>query len=140
MFVMVNILNKKQKQQVQELKLTDNFIFPNEIRLFLQSNYSMSVYVSMMLVEGIIIYIIKLTELNSWQLPLPHLKVGYLTAPPVGKPVAPHSDWKRSQFFLTHEGLYQVNFDAFPCCMVKEIRYSAYQQLYISFFAVCLKT
>lgn len=65
MFAMVNILNKKQKQQVQELKLTDNFIFPNEIRLFLQSNYSMSVYVSMMLVEGIIIYIIKLIELNS---------------------------------------------------------------------------
>ncbi|XP_065637850.1 protein HLB1 [Quercus suber] len=42
-------------------------------------------------------------------LPLPHLKVGYLTAPPVGKPVAPHSDWKRSQFFLTHEGLYQIS-------------------------------
>lgn len=42
-------------------------------------------------------------------LPLPHLKVGYLTAPPVGKPVAPHSDWKRSQFFLNHEGLHQIN-------------------------------
>ncbi|XP_042949592.1 protein HLB1-like isoform X2 [Carya illinoinensis] len=28
-------------------------------------------------------------------LPLPHLKVGYLTARPVGKPVAPHNDWKR---------------------------------------------
>ncbi|XP_040985658.1 protein HLB1-like isoform X2 [Juglans microcarpa x Juglans regia] len=42
-------------------------------------------------------------------LPLPHLKVGYLTAPPVGKPVAPHIDWKRSQFVLNHEGLLQVN-------------------------------
>lgn len=63
MFAMVNILNKKQKQQVQELKLTDNFIFPNEIRLFLQSNYSMSVYVSMMLVEGIIIYKVDRTQL-----------------------------------------------------------------------------
>ncbi|KAF5478003.1 hypothetical protein F2P56_004600 [Juglans regia] len=42
-------------------------------------------------------------------LPLPHLKVGYLTAPPVGKLVAPHIDWKRSQFVLNHEGLLQVN-------------------------------
>ena len=42
MFMMVNILNKKQTQQVQELKLIDNFIFPNEIRLFLQSNNSMT--------------------------------------------------------------------------------------------------
>ncbi|KAG7956158.1 hypothetical protein I3843_11G111200 [Carya illinoinensis] len=42
-------------------------------------------------------------------LPLPHLKVGYLMAPPVGKPVAPHNDWKRSQFVLNHEGLLQVN-------------------------------
>ncbi|KAH7550070.1 hypothetical protein ACOSQ2_025076 [Xanthoceras sorbifolium] len=41
-------------------------------------------------------------------LPLPHLKVGYLTAPPVGNLVAPHSDWKRSQFVLNHEGLQQV--------------------------------
>ncbi|KAF5460495.1 hypothetical protein F2P56_020359 [Juglans regia] len=42
-------------------------------------------------------------------LPLPYLKVGYLTAPPVGIQVAPHNDWKRSQFVLNHEGLYQVN-------------------------------
>ncbi|XP_050379038.1 protein HLB1 isoform X2 [Argentina anserina] len=42
-------------------------------------------------------------------LPLPYLKVGYLTAPPVGKPIAPHSDWKRSQFILNHEGLQQVS-------------------------------
>ncbi|KAK6122537.1 hypothetical protein DH2020_043715 [Rehmannia glutinosa] len=35
--------------------------------------------------------------------------VGYLTAPPVGNPVAPHSDWKRSQFVLNHEGLQQIN-------------------------------
>ncbi|XP_004309543.1 PREDICTED: uncharacterized protein LOC101305905 isoform X2 [Fragaria vesca subsp. vesca] len=42
-------------------------------------------------------------------LPLPYLKVGYLTAPPVGKPIAPHSDWKRSQFILNHEGLLQVS-------------------------------
>ncbi|KAG8382562.1 hypothetical protein BUALT_Bualt05G0090300 [Buddleja alternifolia] len=42
-------------------------------------------------------------------LPLPYLKVGYLTAPPVGNPVAPHSDWKRSQFALNHEGLQQLN-------------------------------
>ncbi|KAL8535588.1 hypothetical protein ACS0TY_011281 [Phlomoides rotata] len=41
-------------------------------------------------------------------LPLPYLKIGYLTAPPVGNPVAPHSDWKRSQFVLNHEGLQQV--------------------------------
>ncbi|CAL1386614.1 unnamed protein product [Linum trigynum] len=42
-------------------------------------------------------------------LPLPYLKVGYLTAPPAGRPIAPHSDWKRSQFVLNHEGLQQYN-------------------------------
>ncbi|KAK3228159.1 hypothetical protein Dsin_008021 [Dipteronia sinensis] len=42
-------------------------------------------------------------------LPLPHLKVGYLMAAPVGSLVAPHSDWKRSQFVLNHEGLQQVS-------------------------------
>jgi len=42
------------------------------------------------------------------QLPLPHLKVGYLTAPPAGAIVAPHNDWKRSEFFLDHEKLQQV--------------------------------
>ncbi|XP_042021851.1 protein HLB1-like [Salvia splendens] len=42
-------------------------------------------------------------------LPLPYLKVGYLTAPPVGNPVAPHSDWKGSQFVLSHEGLQQIS-------------------------------
>ncbi|XP_057967034.1 protein HLB1 [Malania oleifera] len=42
-------------------------------------------------------------------LPLPYLKVGYLTAPPATDPVAPHSDWKRSQFVLNHEGLQQLN-------------------------------
>ncbi|KAL3645517.1 Protein hlb1 [Castilleja foliolosa] len=42
-------------------------------------------------------------------LPLPYLKVGYLTAPPVGNPVAPHSDWKYTQFVLNHEGLQQIN-------------------------------
>lgn len=44
------------------------------------------------------------------QLPLPYLKVGYLTAPPVGVLVAPHGDWKRSQFVLNHEGLRQVKY------------------------------
>ncbi|EEF43437.1 conserved hypothetical protein [Ricinus communis] len=42
-------------------------------------------------------------------LPLPYLKVGYLTAPPAGKSIAPHSDWKKSQFVLNHEGLQQVS-------------------------------
>lgn len=42
-------------------------------------------------------------------LPLPYLKVGYLTAPPAGNPLAPHSDWKRSQFVLNHEGLQQIS-------------------------------
>uniref|UniRef100_A0A2P2K5D5 PH domain-containing protein n=1 Tax=Rhizophora mucronata TaxID=61149 RepID=A0A2P2K5D5_RHIMU len=41
-------------------------------------------------------------------LPLPYLKVGYLTAPPAGEPIAPHGDWKRSQFVLNHEGLQQA--------------------------------
>ncbi|KAK4787090.1 hypothetical protein SAY86_010923 [Trapa natans] len=44
-------------------------------------------------------------------LPLPYLKVGYLTGPPVGTPIAPHSDWKRSQFILNHEGLQQLSTD-----------------------------
>ncbi|EYU33480.1 hypothetical protein MIMGU_mgv1a0044081mg, partial [Erythranthe guttata] len=44
-------------------------------------------------------------------LPLPYLKVGYLTAPPIGNPVAPHSDWKRSQFALNQEGLQQISFE-----------------------------
>ncbi|CAA3003120.1 Hop-interacting THI002 [Olea europaea subsp. europaea] len=42
-------------------------------------------------------------------LPLPYLKVGYLTAPPAGNPVAPHGDWKHSQFVLNHECLRQMN-------------------------------
>ncbi|MFS7923620.1 putative tetratricopeptide-like helical domain superfamily [Helianthus anomalus] len=42
-------------------------------------------------------------------LPLPYLKVGYLTAPPVGQPIAPHCDWKHTQFVLNHEGLQQVH-------------------------------
>ncbi|KAL5539725.1 hypothetical protein UlMin_043854 [Ulmus minor] len=42
-------------------------------------------------------------------LPLPYLKVGYLSAPPMGNPVAPHSEWKRSQFVLNHEGLQQLS-------------------------------
>ncbi|KAI9092253.1 hypothetical protein K1719_020532 [Acacia pycnantha] len=42
-------------------------------------------------------------------LPLPHLKVGYLSAPPVGKPMAPHNDWKRSEFLLNHERLLQIS-------------------------------
>ncbi|OMO79836.1 F17L21.18 isoform 1 [Corchorus capsularis] len=41
-------------------------------------------------------------------LPLPHLKNGYLTAPPAGNAIAPHSDWKRTEFFLNHEALQQV--------------------------------
>lgn len=41
-------------------------------------------------------------------LPLPHLKVGYLTAPPVGTTIAPHNDWKRSEFLLDHEKLQQI--------------------------------
>lgn len=41
-------------------------------------------------------------------LPLPYLKVGYLTAPPAGNQMAPHCDWKRSQFALNHEGLQQL--------------------------------
>uniref|UniRef100_A0A7N0UL67 Uncharacterized protein n=1 Tax=Kalanchoe fedtschenkoi TaxID=63787 RepID=A0A7N0UL67_KALFE len=40
-------------------------------------------------------------------LPLPNLKVGCLTAPPPGKPIAPHGEWKRSEFFLNHEVLQQ---------------------------------
>ncbi|TYH80063.1 hypothetical protein ES332_D03G108100v1 [Gossypium tomentosum] len=41
-------------------------------------------------------------------LPLPHLKDGYLTAPPFGNTFPPHSDWKRTEFFLNQEALQQV--------------------------------
>ncbi|KAJ0666041.1 putative pleckstrin domain, tetratricopeptide-like helical domain superfamily [Helianthus annuus] len=44
-------------------------------------------------------------------LPLPYLKVGYLTVPPVENPVAPHCDWKRFKFVLNHEGLQQIHDD-----------------------------
>ncbi|PAN46460.1 hypothetical protein PAHAL_9G187500 [Panicum hallii] len=42
-------------------------------------------------------------------LPLPYLKVGYLTAPPANNAIAPHKDWERSQFILNHEGLQQAD-------------------------------
>ena len=44
----------------------------------------------------------------TMQLPLPYLKVGYLTAPPANNAIAPHKDWERSRFILNHEGLQQV--------------------------------
>ncbi|CAA7410900.1 unnamed protein product [Spirodela intermedia] len=40
-------------------------------------------------------------------LPLPYLKMGYLTAPPAKNPIAPHRDWERSAFVLNHEGIQQ---------------------------------
>ncbi|KAK9161080.1 hypothetical protein Syun_007421 [Stephania yunnanensis] len=46
-----------------------------------------------------------LDSLSFLFLPLPYLKVGYLTAPPAGNHVAPHTDWRRTQFVLNHEGL-----------------------------------
>ena len=64
---------------------------------------------------------IKPKKTGSLQLPLPHLKVGYLMAPPAGKPVAPHNEWKRSQFVLNHEGLQQVNLPSPWCTLSKEI-------------------
>ncbi|MQL86408.1 hypothetical protein Taro_018937 [Colocasia esculenta] len=41
-------------------------------------------------------------------LPLPYLKVGFLTAPPAENLIAPHKNWERSQFVLNHEGLQQI--------------------------------
>ncbi|PWA94276.1 tetratricopeptide repeat (TPR)-like superfamily protein [Artemisia annua] len=41
-------------------------------------------------------------------LPLPYLKVGFLSVPPVENPVAPHIDWRRFKFVLNHEGLQQI--------------------------------
>jgi hypothetical protein len=42
------------------------------------------------------------------QLPLPYLKVGYLTVAPASNALSPHRDWVRSQFILNHEELQQV--------------------------------
>ncbi|KAK8686099.1 hypothetical protein V6N13_125126 [Hibiscus sabdariffa] len=47
-------------------------------------------------------------KLGTYLLPLPHLKEGYLTATPAGNTIAPHSEWKRTEFFLNHEALQQV--------------------------------
>ncbi|KAL2613135.1 hypothetical protein R1flu_024827 [Riccia fluitans] len=41
-------------------------------------------------------------------LPLPYLKAGYLTIPPAGDSLAPHSDWQRLWFVLDHEALYEI--------------------------------
>ncbi|KAG6544242.1 hypothetical protein Mapa_014345 [Marchantia paleacea] len=41
-------------------------------------------------------------------LPLPYLKAGYLTVPPVGDSLAPHSDWQRLWFVLDHEALHEI--------------------------------
>ncbi|XP_062200873.1 protein HLB1-like [Phragmites australis] len=48
-------------------------------------------------------------QLVRSMLPLPYLKVGYLTAPPANNAIAPHKDWERSQFILNHEGLQQAD-------------------------------
>eukprot|EP00249_Psilotum_nudum_P013444 c24337_g1_i1 orf=478-2046(+) len=45
-------------------------------------------------------------------LPLPYLKIGYLTVPPDGNSLAPHSSWQRLCFALDHESLYQVDMAA----------------------------
>nr|GFA45645.1 hypothetical protein [Tanacetum cinerariifolium] len=44
-------------------------------------------------------------------LPLPYLKVGFLSVPPVENPVAPHIDWRRFKFVLNHDGLQQIHDD-----------------------------
>ncbi|BBN16805.1 hypothetical protein MPTK1_7g09430 [Marchantia polymorpha subsp. ruderalis] len=41
-------------------------------------------------------------------LPLPYLKAGYLTVPPVRDSLAPHSDWQRLWFVLDHEALHEI--------------------------------
>ncbi|XP_039007419.1 protein HLB1-like [Hibiscus syriacus] len=41
-------------------------------------------------------------------LPLPHLKDGYLTAPPVGNTTAAHYDWRITEFVLDHEAFQLV--------------------------------
>ncbi|KAI3710614.1 hypothetical protein L2E82_40401 [Cichorium intybus] len=50
-------------------------------------------------------------KLVRTMLPLPYLKVGHLTVPPVGNSVAPHCDWNRFQFVLNHEALQQIHDD-----------------------------
>ncbi|KAF9598923.1 hypothetical protein IFM89_033121 [Coptis chinensis] len=69
------------------------------------SNKTDAVWIYSLTYGGGIVYVWPLTL----HLPLPYLKVGYLTTPPVGNPIAPHSDWKRSEFALNHEGPLQLN-------------------------------
>lgn len=42
------------------------------------------------------------------QIPLPYLKAGWLTTPPDGNSLAPHSTWERLWFVLDHEALFEV--------------------------------
>lgn len=84
--------------------LNENEVSPNEL-------YSQSaIYIASAhaLKPNYSVYTSALKLVRS-MLPLPYLKVGYLTAPPAGIRVVPHNDWKRSQFVLNHEGLQQIN-------------------------------
>jgi hypothetical protein len=68
------------------------------------------------------------------QLPLPYLKVGYLTAPPANNAIAPHTDWERSQFVLNHEGLQQV----YPCIFEMIIVCSLDLLIFVSVLSITL--
>lgn len=65
--------------------------------------------------------------MSLFQLPLPHLKVGQLRAPPAGNQVAPHKKWKLSQFVLDHEVLRQVRTNFLPRQVLFIIDYASFQ-------------
>ncbi|KAK4771456.1 hypothetical protein SAY87_031988 [Trapa incisa] len=85
---------------------TTKEVSPNE----LYSQSAMYIAAAHALKPGYSVYSSALRLVRS-MLPLPYLKVGYLTAPPVGSVAAPHGDWKRSQFILNHESLQQLSTD-----------------------------
>ncbi|KAF8379953.1 hypothetical protein HHK36_027419 [Tetracentron sinense] len=87
----------------------------------LKPNYS--VYRSALRLVRSMHHIALVTAHMRYKLPLPYLKVGYLTAPPAVNRVAPHGDWKRSQFVLNHEGLLQVDWFSFASSTEPQIRF-----------------
>ncbi|KAE8663396.1 Tetratricopeptide repeat-like superfamily protein isoform 2 [Hibiscus syriacus] len=80
-----------------------NEISPNE----LYSQSAVYIAAAHALKPNYLVYSSALRLVRS-MLPLPHLKDGYLATPPVGNSIAPHSVWKRTEFFLNHEALQQV--------------------------------
>ncbi|TYI90060.1 hypothetical protein E1A91_D03G097500v1 [Gossypium mustelinum] len=92
------IVSAREKQKIVKTAISK---FREAIRL--QFDFHRAIYN----LGTVLVYSSALKLVHS-MLPLPHLKDGYLTAPPFGNTFPPHSDWKRTEFFLNQEALQQV--------------------------------